>query len=613
MKFNWYDVDEGKLNLNFNNRIFVQIGIYAKEDFTTSHIEELYPMVNISDTNNFSIALNMSNAFMLSTILSLYVEPDTIKEYFNRTNLSNGWYVSQKYIDKPVYNKTLTDKITLKLIPITDHRKIPMYKVRFIKTNNSSIEMDLTKAEMRSLSTLLSMFSANASIYSFIFRQTKQYKYVENQLKSLESTNSILRSILDKLSSNQISRTSKQINPIVVDTPDVDFTNIDSVEVNNVDLVKKVKTKNKKTSNKSDVININDLEVVNKESESEVKFKELVEDKTGVQVSNKDSFDSIDIRKLIPKEGEDVEVIEPVMNRSVIDIDTYRSSLINRLNNNIDILHEIAKKTNVDRRTKNQSIVYSIAKQGLLDPKELPTLLNNRGMLGIPATSVIHSASIFASCYKYLSNHSNDTDLDKVAKIAYRALQMSQVESSDIYDNNEELKQYSNTFTNIMIKMLLPKDMGITGIRTLDKYISLNHSEEEVYYNYSDLDVEVVNEDLKYLVSGLTDIYFLLWYGENKYIKDVKLSNSVGYLMDVVNVPMYELTRSILINIVVKDISSVTSMVKHTLDFEDMVKYSTWDMETFKEAYIDLYAFYYKVLNMIKTKEEIYRGMPCFS
>jgi hypothetical protein len=84
--------------------------------------------------------------------------------------------------------------------------------------------------------------------------------------------------------------------------------------------------------------------------------------------------------------------------------------------------------------------------------------------------------------------------------------------------------------------------------------------------------------------------------------------------MDVINVPMYEFARSYLINITSAIGGTYTpDMIKATLDFEEMVRYSTWDMETFKEAYIDLFSFYYKVINLIKTGDKIYEGMPCFS
>jgi hypothetical protein len=364
---------------------------------------------------------------------------------------------------------------------------------------------------------------------------------------------------------------------------------------------------------KGDELDIDSLEIESVE-ESKEKFKQLVEDKTGVKITDKDSFDSISIDRLFPKEGEDVQVIEPVMNRSVIDVELYRNTLIEKENTNGSIIHCLAKKIGIDRRTKNQSIVYAIAKRGLLDPKELPTLLNHRGMIGIPVTSVLYAASLFASAYKYYDLHKDEYDINAIAVIVFKALQMSQVEASDIFENNKELKEYSQQFMSILSDMLLPEGIGITGIRTMDKYISLNHSEEEVFYNYSELNLNPKTHDLGYLSSALTDIYFLLWYGENKYIKDVKLSNPSGYLMDAINVPMYEFTRSLLINITTRTNANTNiAMVKHTLGFEDMVKYSTWDMETFREAYIELYAFYYKVGSMIKANEEIYRGMPCFS
>ena len=120
--FEWHDIEEGKLTLNFSgvtSRLNIQIGIYAKYNDTTHYLEDVYPMVSISDNKNYSMSLNPSNALMFSSIMSVYTEEGTIKEYFNKTDISDGWYVTTKYVDKVIFKKVLTDKITLKIKPVT--------------------------------------------------------------------------------------------------------------------------------------------------------------------------------------------------------------------------------------------------------------------------------------------------------------------------------------------------------------------------------------------------------------------------------------------------------------------------------------------------------------
>ena len=156
-----------------------------------------------------------------------------------------------------------------------------------------------------------------------------------------------------------------------------------------------------------------------------------------------------------------------------------------------------------------------------------------------------------------------------------------------------------------------------------------NHSNpDNVYFNFCYFEFSAMhflessgNTRLNHLISALTDIYFLLWYGENKYVKDMKLENTTGYMMDVVNKPMYELARALIVNIVnrfhTKDV-----VLKCAVDFDGMVRYSNWDSEVFKEAFIELLSFklascneyhYEEDLPLGTTfKDEVKVGLPCF-
>ena len=632
--FEWNDIEEGKLTLNFSgvtSRLNIQIGIYAKYNNTTHYLEDVYPMVSISDNKNYSMSLNPSNALMFSSIMSVYTEEGTIKEYFNKTDISDGWYVTTKYVDKVIFKKVLTDKITLKIKPVTDERRIPLYQFNFIKDKNS-ISIDLTKAEIKSLILFFSNFASNASVYSFMFRSKNQYKVIEDTIDKISKNNLLLESILRYLEKPSL-KSDIEYHPddTLNVVPEIDFSNLRK-EVNNNNIVKKVKKEIKKT----DVIDIDSIEVANT-SEIDDKIVEVVESTTGVKVGKKDSFDSVDIKKILAKE--DMEVVEPLMEVSKFHnavIRNYKETYINA-DTKFDLLNVLAKIGKVDRRLKNKSIVYNIAKKGILDPKAIPTLLVNKEALCTPATSLIYSASLFASVYEYNENHPNE-DFNDIITIAYKALQLSSVEGQDLFANNTELKEYGNTYMNILTNMLLgnKNKLGIGGIRTIDKYLTLNHTYEkdnsdEVYFNFAyfdfsildDFDKDTLNKKASCLVSALTDIYFVLWYGENKYIKDVKLSNTTGYMMEVVNKPMYELARAILINLVnrfhLKDI-----MLKGIFDFDSMVKYAgSWDYETYKDALVELISYkrascdycpYNEVLPLGSVvKNDIKVGMPCFN
>ena len=61
--------------------------------------------------------------------------------------------------------------------------------------------------------------------------------------------------------------------------------------------------------------------------------------------------------------------------------------------------------------------------------------------------------------------------------------------------------------------------IGITGIRTLDKYISLNHSEDEIFYNFSKLNIPITDDNLN-ILHGIDGKYCLLC--DTIYIYDKK-------------------------------------------------------------------------------------------
>lgn len=624
--FKWYDLDEGKLTLNFSgvtSKLILQIGVYVETKDNTDYIEHIYPMISISDSKNYTMSLNPSNALMLSSIMSVYTEEGTIKEYFNKTDLSNGWYVSTKYADKVIFKKVLTDKITLKIKPVTDERKIPLYQFNFIK-DSSSISIDLTKAEIRSLILFFSNFASNSSIYSFMFRTKYQYKIMDKYVDNVNKSNLLLEAILRHLEKPDITPYVEYHHTDTLDIhPEIDFTNLKK-EVNNIDLKKKVKSEVK--SSKKDVIDIDSLDV--EKNDIKDKIVEEVQKVTGVKVGKKDGFDSIDIDKLFLK-GEE-EVVEPLMEVSRMDdivINKYKQHYKEQ-DTKFNILNTLAKNSKIDRRLKNKSIAYNIAKKGILDPKVLPTLLVNRSALCTPASSLIYAVSLFAAAYEYGDKYPGED----IITVAYKALQLSIIDGQDLFANNEELRKCGKDYMQCLTYTLLGMNnkLGLGGIRTIDKYLTLNHSNQDsVYFNFCYFDFSAIRfldpegrNRVNYLVSALTDIYFMLWYGENKYVKDVKLNNTTGYMMDVVNKPMYELDRALIVNLVNRTHTKET-MLKGVIDFEGMVKYSNWDYEVFKEAFIELLSFkqascteyYYEHdLPLGSTfKDEVKVGIPCFN
>ena len=632
--FKWYDLDEGKLTLNFSgvtSKLNLQIGVYAEFKDNTDYIEHIYPMLSISDGKNYAMALNPSNSLMLASIMSVYTEEGTIKEYFNKTDLSNGWYVPPKYVDKFIFKKVLTNNITLKIKAVTDERKIPLYQFNFIK-QTASISIDLTKAEIKSLILFFSNFASNSAIYSFIFKTKYQYKIVDKYVDSVDKSNLLLEAILRRLDNKDTAPSVEYHQDDTLDIhPEIDFTDLKK-EVNNVNIVKTVKN-NTNTKVKTDVIDIDNLD--KKElGESVQKIVEHVEDITGVRVTNKNSFDSVDIKRIFMEEVKDT-VIEPVMGISRFDINriNYYKKMYADKDEQFNLLNSLAKTNKIDRRRKNKSIAYSIAKKGILDPKALPTLLLNNSALCAPVTALIYSTALFASVYDY-NDHNPNEDFNDIVSVAYKALQMSGVQGQELFGNNIELKEYGKLYIDTLINTILGSNnpLGIGGIRTMDRYFTLNHTykkdnPEDVYFNFCYFDFSSVNvlepKQISCLVSALTDIYFLLWYGENKYIKDVKLNNTTGYMMDVVNKPMYELARALVVNLVNR-CDSKDILLKSILDFEGMVKYaSSWDYETFKEAFIELFSYkqiacqeipYLEVLPLGSTvKDEVKVGIPCFN
>ena len=390
--FEWFNIEESKLGFNFGsltNKLFTEVGIYAEIGVFTNTIYKYNVMLCLSSYVNDvkqMISLNGSNAAMLSTVFDLYSEDSTIKEYFNKTLTSNGWYVSNKYTNKPVFQKVLNDKLSIKLVPVTDNRNIPLYKVMFVKAEYT-LTMVLSRAEMRTISKLLINFASNISMYVFMFQANNKYNKLNSIMDKFDKITGLLENLVNKEHIENKSNYDPEIEWDNNSLINMDMLDLNE-EVNNVDIVDKaVSNLDVVVENKdSNVFDIDELDGIIENVVDHSDTNRLIEQKSGIMVSDKDGWNVVDEFTLYPKEED--KVIEPVLGISYIEeseLEEGRKVYLNK-----DVLNCLAKTYKVDRRKKYKGIIKSIEKTGVFNPESIPVMLVNRGMIGIPCTSLLY-------------------------------------------------------------------------------------------------------------------------------------------------------------------------------------------------------------------------------
>lgn len=609
-KFEWHKIDESKLGFNFGslaNKLFTEIGAYAESGLYTGLIYKYNIIMNLSsyvDDKMVTVGLNGSNAAMLSTVFDLYSEDDSIREYFNKTLTSGGWYVSNKYSNKVVFKKVLNDKLDIKFIPFTDDRRIPLYKVIFTKTDGV-LQMILSKAEMRTLSKLLINFASNIALYVYMFQTSYKQSKLDRLIDKFDKMNCFLEKLIEN-KTIQESNYDKSIDWDNNSMVDVDNTNVKPI-VNNVDIVHEDKTVNDDTSD--DILNIDDLDDIITEAIDYSEVNKHIEEKSGIMVGKRDGYNVVSEFTLYPKEDDDM--IEPIMEKSYIDNDELESTR-QIYTNSKDVLVQFAKAYKVDRRKKYKSIVKSIEKTGIFSPESIPVMLVNRGMIGIPCTSLLYSISVFAATYEYSLKYP-DKDFNELAISAYKALEMSAVDGHEMFSNDSEFKDLGNKYLETLIKTV---GRDAKDIRTIDKYLVM----EDDLYNFAILNVgsikELNQDELNCLTAGITDVYMLLYYANTRYLSNRVMQEKNAGLVSIINKQMYTLARNILIEII-NFLNDKTVYAEHVIRFEETVKFFSWDIEIYKEACIELftYALYYKnhLMNKTEFNGTVKVGMPCLT
>lgn len=606
--FEWFNVEESKLGFNFGslvNRLFTEVGIYAEVGVFTNTIYKYNVMLCLSSYVNDvkqMISLNGSNAAMLSTVFDLYSEDSSIKEYFNKTLTSNGWYVSNKYTNKAVFQKVLNDKLSIKLVPITDSRNIPLYKVMFVKAEYT-FTMVLSRAEMRTISKLLINFASNISMYVFIFQSNNKYNKLNSVIDKFDKLTGLLENLVNKEHIENRSSYDDEMdwdNNSMVNSDMLDLAE----EVNNVDIVDKpVDNSNIVVDKKDDVLDIDELDGVIKEAIDHSDTNRLIEQRSGIIVSDKDGWNVVDEFTLYPKEED--KVIEPVLGVSYIEeseLEEGRKVYFNK-----DVLSCLAKTYKVDRRKKYKGIIKAIEKTGIFNPEAIPVMLVNRGMIGIPCTSLLYSISVFAATYEY-SNKYPDKDFNELAVSAYKALEMSAVDGHEMFSNDEEFKKLGQKYLEVLIKTV---GRDAKDIRTIDKYLLI----EKDQYKFCVLDdaalKSLATEETNCLTAAITDIYLLLHYANTRYLSNRVMQEKNAGLVSLINEQMYTLARNILVELI--QYTDKTVYAEHIIRFDETVKFFSWDPEIFKEAYIELFTYALIYKNKIFGKADNIKPGNCFT
>jgi len=223
--------------------------------------------------------------------------------------------------------------------------------------------------------------------------------------------------------------------------------------------------------------------------------------------------------------------------------------------------------------------------------RNLSAMMINRGNVGIPATSVLYSAALFAAAYEemYMTK-----DKDQRKEIAFKYGRLNMKSILELYANKSDTALASKYHTALCSDIFKEQDEKyVWRLFVLDKMLV----QDKYDYSYINITLPTLKLEEKYnLVRALVDVYLLLWYAEAKHISVG--SNTPGLDMvdtfSLVNKPMYRFARSLIVNI----IASTTNVderkkLKNAISesvvaFVKVLKAMNWDMETYKDASITL-------------------------
>jgi len=223
--------------------------------------------------------------------------------------------------------------------------------------------------------------------------------------------------------------------------------------------------------------------------------------------------------------------------------------------------------------------------------RNLSAMMINRGNVGIPATSVLYTASLFAAGYEemYMTKDKNERK-----QIAFKYGRLAMKSFLELYSNKADTSIASKYHKALCEDIFKEQDEKyVWRLFVLDKMLA----KDKYDYSYIDLPLSTLKPQEKYcLVKALTDIYLLLWYSEAKHIAIG--SNTPGLNMvdafTLINKPMYRFTRMLIVNIIA---SATTNEERNTLKlavsesvvaFVKVLKVLNWDLEVYKDAVITL-------------------------
>lgn len=615
----WKPVDGTQLRINFNSkRVYTNISMLINRNADTGSVEDFKPMFQVSaydDMSNRTVfSFNQSNALLMSSVFDLFSEDTTIRKYFDKT-LASGWFVYQKYIGVAVYTKTFSEKFKVTLTPTVDSKKVPQFKITWFK-NDATYDLILTKLEMQAFSKLMFQFVGNCPMFIDMYKNLVYKNNLNAQFEKISSIAGMLGDILAKLNEKALPM------PIVTEiddntTDDIELpvidTNIES-EIFEKDDYAYTVDKNELREcaepvlpkENSDIIDIDSeiaTDLATKENKDE--FCKIVESKTGAEIKKDTAY------------PENFEISDE--NFEKMPICSANPELIAK---NIEIytkdtrvLAKIGEKYGISAQAYGSwlGILKYLNKSKLFDQNTVISMLINRGHVGIPVTSVILAASVFASAYEYIKNHP-ECDPIEISVNAAKSLQLCEVTSCDVYANNDECKSNFNKYYAFMIEILTDSPYSpnsIMKVFKLDRYVSFGK------YDFSAIDVKsksynFSSNEYEALLRSLVDIYMLLWYANTKYLNNSNFENAELY--GTVNESMYKLARSLIINIVseIDNDGIKKAYAENMIYFKKIVTAFSWEPEIFKEAFIELLA-YNAIYGVAKAQRLIEKGFPCLN
>lgn len=378
-----------------------------------------------------------------------------------------------------------------------------------------------------------------------------------------------------------------------------------------------------------EILNIEDIEKLEKERERENYFKDniLAKDDYIQELNTKLSKPIADTEKegyingdlIYPKEY--YSMISKELSEAEISISAFPKDKFDEIKSfDLDEYYNKVKSL-MEKNVKYSNIHYMLDSQ-YFNKSNITSVIINKGRIGIPVSTIVNAIGHFAASYEMVANGE-----DPIKSTGMCMMEAVQTDLSLKAQAKTKINLYGK-YIRALNKVLVNSDQEYPSKKlfALDKLVLKGTYE----YSYFDMKLDLTKEEQLHLLKAMIDVYFLCWYSEMKYMT-ISTVTPVNYQMySLTNKLMYRFARTLILNYLHEvrqngtkdDLKQVTvTFMRHWQDFKNIVERLDWNVDVYNDAVRTLLVFNNLVKKYVDGNENtgtvyihgtnIYKGIPC--